>query len=99
MTSAGQYNVTPEAVRSIVGNVGGVIMQTVNTVLDLEKLVVPPTSFATIGTAVASANTAMQTQQVAAMRSLLSLLQQVNNLVKQSVDAYDTADQAVAQAY
>lgn len=99
MTSAGQYNVTPEAVRSIVGNVGGIIMQTVNTVLDLEKLVVAPTSFATIGSAVATANTAMQTQQVAALRSLLTLLQQVNNLVKQSVDAYDSADQAVAQAY
>jgi uncharacterized protein YukE len=99
MTTAGQYNVTPEAVRSIVGNVGGIIMQSVNTVLDLEKLIVPPTSFATIGSAVASANTAMQTQQVAAMRSLLTLLQQVNNLVKQSVDAYDSADQAVAQAY
>lgn len=99
MTSAGQYNVTPEAVRSIVGNVGGIIMQTVNTVLDLEKLVVSPTSFATIGSAVASANTALQTQQVAAMRSLLTLLQQVNNLVKQSVDAYDSADRAIAHGF
>lgn len=99
MTSPGQYNVTPEAVRSIVGNVGGIIMQSVNTVLDLERLVVPPTSFATIGTAVASANTSLQTQQVAALRSLLTLMQQVNNLVKQSVDAYDSADQAIAQGY
>jgi hypothetical protein len=99
MTSPGQYNVTPEAVRSILGNVGGIIMQSVNTVLDLERLVVPPTSFATIGTAVASANTSLQTQQVSALRSLLTLLQQVNNLVKQSVDAYDSADQAVANGY
>jgi hypothetical protein len=99
MTSPGQYNVTPEAVRSIVGNVGGIIIQSINTVLDLERLVVPPTSFATIGTAVASANTSLQTQQVAALRSLLALLQQVNNLVKQSVDAYDSADQAIAYGY
>jgi uncharacterized protein YukE len=99
MTSTGQYNVSPEAVRSVVGNVGGIIMQTMNTVLDLEKLVVAPTSFATIGTAVASANTQMQAQQVTAMRSLLSLLQQVNDLVKRSADDYDSSDQAVAAGY
>lgn len=99
MTSAGQYNVTPEAVRSIVGNVGGIIMQTMTMVLELETMIVAPTSFATIGSAVASANTQMQGQQVATMRSLLTLLQQVNNLVKTSVDAYDTADHAVASGY
>lgn len=99
MTSAGQYTVSPEAVRSVVGNVGGIIMQTMNTVLDLEKMVVAPTSFATIGSAVASANTQLQTQQLTAMRSLLSLLQQVNDLVKQSVDDYDSADQAVASGF
>ncbi|HKN98127.1 MAG TPA: WXG100 family type VII secretion target, partial [Pseudonocardiaceae bacterium] len=95
----GQYTVSPEAVRSIVGNVGGIIMQTMNTVLDLEKMIVAPASFATIGTAVASANTQLQTRQVTALRSLLSLLQKVNDLVKTSVDAYDTADQAVATGY
>ncbi|HEX5405648.1 MAG TPA: WXG100 family type VII secretion target [Pseudonocardiaceae bacterium] len=99
MVSTGQYDVTPEAVRSIVGNVGGIIMQTMNSVLQLESMIVAPTSFATIGSAVASANTQMQGQQVTAMRSLLTLLQQVNNLVKSSVDAYDSADQAVATGY
>jgi uncharacterized protein YukE len=99
MVSTGQYDVTPEAVRSIVGNVGGIIMQTVNAVLELESMVVAPTSFATIGSAVASTNTALQAQQVASLRSLLTLLQQVNNLVKSSVDAYDSADQAVSAGY
>jgi uncharacterized protein YukE len=99
MVSTGQYDVTPEAVRSIVGNVGGIVMQTMNSVLALESMIVAPTSFATIGSAVASANTQMQNQQVTAMRSLLALLQQVNNMVKSSVDAYDSADQAVATGY
>src|SRR5882757_4294391 len=49
----GQYEVRPEAMRSAVGNIGGIIMQTVNAVLDLEKLVLAPTSFAMIGDAVA----------------------------------------------
>ncbi len=96
MTSAGQHVVSPEAVRSTVGNVGGIIMQTVNTVMELETLIVPPTSFAAIGSAVASANTSMQAQQVVALKSLLTLLQQVNNLVRRSVDGYDLADQAAA---
>ncbi len=99
MTSAGQYVVAPEAVRSSVGNVGGLIMQAVNTVMALETMIVPPTSFATIGSAVASANTSMQAQQVAALKSLLSLMQQVNNLVQRSVEGYDSADQAVAASY
>lgn len=99
MTSTGQYDVSPEAVRSVVGNVGGIIMQTMNSVLELESMIVAPTSFATIGSAVASANTQLQGQQVASMRSLLTLLQQVNDLVKRSVDDYDSADQAVATGY
>jgi uncharacterized protein YukE len=95
----GQYTVSPEAARSVVGNVGGIITQTMTTVLDLEKMIVAPTSFATIGSAVASANTQLQTQQVAALRSLLSLLQKVNDLVKTSVDAYQSSDQAVAAGF
>jgi uncharacterized protein YukE len=96
---SGQYTVSPEAVRSVVGNVGGIITQTMTTVLDLEKMIVAPTSFATIGSAVATANTQLQSQQVTAMRSLLSLLQKVNDLVKTSVDSYDSADQAVATGF
>jgi hypothetical protein len=99
MTSAGQYVVAPEAVRSSVGNVGGLIMQAVNTVMELETMIVPPTSFATIGSAVASANTAMQAQQVTALKNLLNLMTQVNNLVQRSVEGYDTADQAAAASY
>jgi uncharacterized protein YukE len=99
VSTTGQYDVSPEAARSIVGNVGGIIMQTMNTVLSLESMVVAPTSFATIGAAVASANTQLQNQQVTTMRSLLTLLQQVNDLVKRSVDDYDSADQAVSAGY
>lgn len=96
MTSAGQYSVSPEAVRSVVGNVGGIVMRTVNMVLELEAMVVAPLSFATIGSAVASANTRMQGQQVAAMRSLLTLLQQINSVVRTSVDACDTTGEPIA---
>jgi len=100
MTAAGgQYQLGPEAVRSTVGNVGGIIMQTITVLLDLERMIVAPTSFATIGSAVASANTSMQAQQVAALRSLLNLLQTINNDVKKVADAYQSADQSVATGF
>lgn len=99
MTNPGQYTVQPEAARSAVGNVGGIIVSAMNIVHDLGSLVVAPTSFATIGASVAGQNTAMQAHQVSSMQLLLTLLQNVNSLVKQCVDNYDTADQQVAAAY
>jgi uncharacterized protein YukE len=99
MVSTGEYEVQPEAIRSTVGNVGGIIMQAVNAVMELEAMVVAPTSFAAIGASVASANTAMQGQQVSTLKTMLSLLQQVNNLVKLSADGYEQADQAVSVSY
>ncbi len=99
MTSTGQYDVRPEAVRSTVGNVGGIIMQAASALVDLESLVIAPSAFASIGSAVASANTTLASQQVSGLRTLLSLLQQVNDLVKRSADGYDTADQTVAVSY
>lgn len=99
MVPTGQFELRPEAVRATVGNVGGIIMQTITVLMDLEAMVVAPTSFATIGDAVASANTAMQGQQVAALRSLLNLLQEVNDHVKQTADAYDSTDRSVARGF
>ncbi|KAA2266470.1 WXG100 family type VII secretion target [Solihabitans fulvus] len=97
--STGQYQARPEAMRSTVGNVGGIIMQTINVALELESMLVSPSSFGMFGSAVASANTAMQGQQVAALQSLLKLLQEVNDLVKRSADDYEAADQAVSAGY
>lgn len=96
---AGQYRAEPEAMRSAVGNVGGIIAHGINAVADLERLVVQPMSFATFGSAVAAANAALHSSQVTAVRTLLQLLLQVNGLVKASADAYQAADQDVASGY
>jgi len=97
--STGQYEVRPEAMRATAGNVGGIIMQTINTAMDLESTLVNTGSFAVIGDAVASANAAMQGQQVAALRSLAGLLQKANDHIRQSADDYDTADRDVAAGF
>ncbi|MET8999695.1 WXG100 family type VII secretion target [Amycolatopsis sp. NPDC004169] len=96
---AGEYRAEPEAMRSAVGNVGGIIAHGINAVADLERLVVPPMSFATFGTAVASANAALHSGQITAVRTLLQLLQQINGLVKASADAYQAADRDAAAGY
>lgn len=98
MTS-GQYCVRPEAMRSAVGNIGGIILSAMNTLLDLESLIVAPTSFAVIGSSVAGENTAMHGNQVSSLQLLLQVLQDVNGLVKQCADDYESADQEVAWAY
>jgi uncharacterized protein YukE len=99
VVSNGQYQARPEAIRSTVGNVGGILMQATNTVLELESLVVQPTSFATIGSAVGAANSTMQNHQSTALRQLLQLLQTVNSLVKLVADNYQHADSQVAAGY
>jgi hypothetical protein len=96
---AGEYRAEPEAMRSAVGNVGGIIAHGINAVADLERLVVQPMSFATFGSAVAAANAALHSGQITAVRTLLQLLQQVNGLVKASADAYQAADRDVATGY
>ena len=96
---AGEYRAEPEAMRSAVGNVGGILAHGINAVADLERLVVQPMSFATFGSAVAAANAALHSGQITAVRTLLQLLQQVNGLVKASADAYQAADRDAAAGY
>lgn len=96
---AGEYRAEPEAMRSAVGNVGGIIAHGINAVADLERLVVQPMSFATFGSSVAAANAALHSGQVTAVRTLLQLLQQINGLVKASADAYQAADRDAAAGY
>ncbi|WP_410643068.1 WXG100 family type VII secretion target [Amycolatopsis sp. lyj-346] len=96
---AGEYRAEPEAMRSAVGNVGGIIAHGINAVGDLERLVVQPMSFATFGSAVAAANAALHSGQITAVRTLLQLLQQINGLVKASADAYQAADRDAAAGY
>jgi hypothetical protein len=93
---AEEFEIHPEAVRSAAGNIGGILMQTVTLILDLDRLVVPPTAYAQIGTAVASGDAVLKGQQVTALQSLLKVLQDVNELVKAAADSHQTDDEAVA---
>jgi uncharacterized protein YukE len=99
MTAGDQYTVSPEAVRSVVGNVGGILVGTLNLVSELESLELAPNALATIGSPVATANTEVQGQLISAMRQLLGLLQTTNGNVNASANAYEAADQAVAAGY
>ncbi len=95
----GRYEASPEAMRATVGNVGGILVQAINTMLDLESTLVEPASFSTLGGAVAGANTELQGQQIRALRSLLDLLRQNNDSVHDSANGYDDADRDVATSF
>jgi uncharacterized protein YukE len=96
---SGQYAARPEAMRAAAGNVGGLIMRASGTLAAFEQLDMGPLPFASIGSAVGSASTALQGRQVSALRSLLLLLQSVSSKVQQSADSYQDADRAVAASY
>ena len=83
---AGEHRTEPEAMRSVVGNVGGIITHGINTVADLERLILQPMSFAALGSAVATASAALHSGQVCAVRTLLRLLQEINGLIKTTAD-------------
>lgn len=93
------YEVRPDNVRQVTSNVTDLVSQTQGVVGELASTVLDGTKFATIGTPVASANNAMQGKQVDLLQQLTSLLSEVNQLVTQSADQYQGADQAVAQGF
>ncbi|BCJ32103.1 hypothetical protein [Actinocatenispora sera] len=95
----GQYQAAPEAMRATVGNVSAILVQAINALHDLSALMVEPESFATLGSAVATANTELQGQQIVAVRSLLDLLGDTADSVRRSADDYAQADRQVAQGY
>ncbi|GAA3521340.1 hypothetical protein GCM10022220_72810 [Actinocatenispora rupis] len=95
----GQYEARPEAMRAAVGNVSGILVQAITTLLDLESLLVDPASFAQLGGAVATANTELQGEQIRALRSLLDLLRDTNDSVHRSANDYDEADRNLATSY
>lgn len=96
---SGQYTARPEAMRSVAGNVGGIIVQASGTLLAFEDLTVDPVSFGSIGSAVGSAGGVVADEQASALHSLLSLLQTVSSRVQLSADSYQNADTAVAVSY
>jgi hypothetical protein len=98
MSGTGEYRALPDAMRAGAGNVGGIIVRGVNAVADLERLILAPSSFAAFGSTVAAQHGVLQSRQVTALRSLLSLLQQVNELVNRGADACQAAAEPVTGA-
>jgi hypothetical protein len=99
--SGERYAARPEAMRSAVGNVGGIIMRARRVLVDFERLTndMDPASFGSIGSAVGSASAPLRGLELSALRSLLLLLQSVSARVDQSADKYQAADRAVALSY
>lgn len=98
MTTGSRYEVRPEAVRGVVGNVFGTLMQLLATVVEMEGQQLPPTAYGAIGSPVAAASGAMQTQLSRSLRSLLSVLQETNELAQRSAADYEAADLTVAES-
>ncbi len=99
MADTGMFTISPAGVRSVTSGVTSLLAEAIGVVGNLGEQVLEGMAFATIGSPVAAANTAMQGQQISAFQSLLDLLKGVNGNVGTSTDNYVSADTAVAQGY
>ncbi|MBP2471513.1 uncharacterized protein YukE [Crossiella equi] len=93
------FNASPEEMRSVAGNLSGIIMQAANAVSALRSMKVNPSDFSTLGAAVASMNAKLEASQVNSLTTLLSLLQEFNDAVRKVADIYQEQDRKVADAY
>lgn len=99
MAAGTSYEVRPEGVRQVTSNVANLVSQTQGAVGELASTVIDGGAFAAIGSPVASANNTMQQKQVGLLQQLTGLLGEINQLVNQSNDQYQDADEAVAQGF
>lgn len=93
------FDASPEEMRSVAGNLSGIIMQAANAVSALRSMKVNPSDFSTLGAAVAAMNAKLEASQVSSLNTLLSLLQEFNDNVRKVADTYQDQDRRIADAY
>ncbi|BCJ34172.1 hypothetical protein Athai_16750 [Actinocatenispora thailandica] len=97
--STDSFQIQPQAVTENVGTVGSLLAEAGDVISELAATVLDGASFAGIGSDVAAANASLQGSQVDSLRLLHQGLQQVNQAVDASNQAYQQADRAVAAGY
>ncbi|MGI8667549.1 MAG: hypothetical protein ACR2N4_16235 [Jatrophihabitans sp.] len=90
------FQIDPDAVRSVAGNIGGILMQAISMTRDLQRLTLAPASYAQIGTAVATGGEALQAEQVQALHSLLEVLSDLTGEVSAVATSTRELDQQIA---
>ena len=90
------YRIDLDAVRTIAGNLGGILLQAISVSRDLERLVVPAASYGRIGTPVATGSSALQTGQVQAMQSMMRVLSDISTEVSAVSTASAELDREIA---
>jgi len=95
----GAYQINPNAVMSITADVASLAGRTSSVTSELMSMSLDATAFASIGSAVASANSALQNQILQNLTALTRLIAQTNQSVATSAQNYVAADTAVAQSF
>jgi len=98
MAVGGGYEVGPARMREVIRGLTEVTAQIQQAVGELGGLTIPGGCFGGVGTSVATANAALQAQNVATLSALLSALGELNRRLTESVDGYDRADRTIAEA-
>jgi len=99
MTTGSEFEIHPEELRSVVGNVTGILLNLYSVVQEMTGMSLTGATFAPIGAQVAAADVAMKAEQATTLLSLLRLLKQINDGVNQVVQAYSRHDDHVAASF
>lgn len=99
MTTGSEFEIHPEELRSVVGNMTGILLNLYSVVQEMTGTSLTGSTFAVIGAPVAAADVAMKAEQATTLLSLLRLLKQINDGVNQVVQAYTRHDEHVATSF
>lgn len=83
--------------RAAIRDLTEVLARANGSTMDLSGLGVPTGCYGGVGTAMATANAALQSRSASTMTRLLSVLGEISNRLARSADDYDRADEQIAR--
>jgi hypothetical protein len=95
---SGQFEVRPGDVQAVAGSIASQLLGALNTAVQAESLPLSAGSFSRLGSPVAAASDSMRGEFSASLRSLLALLQKLNNNALAAAAQYQSFDQNAATA-
>jgi len=99
MTTGSDYEVRPEELRAVVGNVTHVLLNLYGVIQEVMSLDLAKTNYAVIGAPVSAGDIAMKAETARTLLSILRLLKQINDAAHTVANAYQQTDANVASGY
>lgn len=91
------YQVDTAAMRDVIRQLTDVLGQAGGSIDELGGLMIPTGCYGSVGSSVASANTALHGQAVVTLRALSTVVREINNRLERCANDYHQTDQDIAK--